>query len=572
MSTKIVIIGDVGAVERRFHVGDEGMLEAALDALRARGDYAFSVVSALPAESAERYGVTAVPRLGFDEAVDDEERESRLAAVVAAAEGHAGQLKQDDPAWQVIEAVAGSDAVVVAGGGNLNSVWPEHVYERAALGRIAAAFSKPVLVSGQSLGPRLEGRHAELVGELLTGAVRVGVREEQSYTLARELGVAPQHLERTVDDAAFLDQPEPDELPASVGAEPYVLVTLAPYFGAADPDLTVPMVAGLLDAVSEVTGHRLVLLPHEGSLDGDLTVGDAALHARVAGHLRSPVLQLPVLSARASAALVRGAALSLSTRYHPAVFALGAGVPAVALHVDPYTEMKLRGTFANFGQAEAALPLLGVVTGDVREAIAELWQLRDAARGHATAAAESRRQLHADWWDTVHALVRGEQPPPYAWADPDPAALRLDAGVSGRLEALSTWQGHTSRSHQATGVAAARQATELATVRTTVLELEQELCELHASKEIADQRASEAEAALAAAHQLMAEMAEPMFAPTLAGHRRAEVARLQEKVRALKESRRALRQELRDLRASRAIRWSAAPRAVLARTRRSAAE
>ena len=83
-------------------------------------------------------------------------------------------LPADDPVWAVIDAVSGADAVAVAGGGNLASTWPLHVFERAALGAIAERAGRPLVVTGQTLGPRLEPADRELVGSLLRSARLVG--------------------------------------------------------------------------------------------------------------------------------------------------------------------------------------------------------------------------------------------------------------------------------------------------------------------------------------------------------------------------------------------------------------
>ena len=86
-------------------------------------------------------------------------------------------LPAEDPVWSVIDAVSGADAVAVAGGGNLASTWPMHVFERAALGAIAERAGRPLVVTGQTLGPRLDPADRELVGALLRSArLRRGAR------------------------------------------------------------------------------------------------------------------------------------------------------------------------------------------------------------------------------------------------------------------------------------------------------------------------------------------------------------------------------------------------------------
>ena len=150
------------------------MFQAAHDELAARGGNLVAV-SSVPEETAARYGMDAVRRIGFD-GLDRAASEQRLDDVLALAEGRS-TLAADDGARTVVAAVAAADGVLIAGGGNLPSTWPLHVNERAALAGIAARLGRPLVVSGQPLGPELRGRDRELVAELLRSARLVGVRE-----------------------------------------------------------------------------------------------------------------------------------------------------------------------------------------------------------------------------------------------------------------------------------------------------------------------------------------------------------------------------------------------------------
>ena len=59
---------------------------------------------------------------------------------------------------EFVDAIATMDAVVVSGGGNLNSRYGWLLYERAAAVRAAEHAGVPVYVTGQSLGPVLNPR------------------------------------------------------------------------------------------------------------------------------------------------------------------------------------------------------------------------------------------------------------------------------------------------------------------------------------------------------------------------------------------------------------------------------
>ncbi len=268
---RVVAIGDIGVVDDMMHIGDEAMFESALDALAARGADVVGVSSA-PAESSARYGIEAVGRIGFGGLARDA-AESRLEAVLALAHGR-DRLPPGDTARAVVEAVAEADAVVIAGGGNLASTWPLHVYERAALAGIAARLRRPVVVSGQTLGPTLLGRDRELVGELVRSARLVGVRESSSLALAADLGSTAR---LGVDDASFLGTTEQDAAPAPSG----VLVSLSLSLDRAPRAQTVGRVAALVDAAAETVGGPVRFHAHYGPLAGAEPRGDAVLHEEV---------------------------------------------------------------------------------------------------------------------------------------------------------------------------------------------------------------------------------------------------------------------------------------------------
>ncbi|HEY6531181.1 MAG TPA: polysaccharide pyruvyl transferase family protein, partial [Acidimicrobiales bacterium] len=269
---KIVLMGDLGD-PTGYHAGDEAMAEAAVRELAARTDLTVTAVSGNPVDTRARYGWDAVPRFGFADVVPavDRARDARLRAILDGAGGDSGALDSDDPAWKIIQAVAAADAVLVTGGGNLNSSWPEHVYERAALTGVAAALSRLLVVSGQTIGPTLTRRHGELVGRTVTSARLVAVREAASFEVARALGVLDGRLALTVDDATFLDGDAVDDLPA-----PMVAVTFASHTGLLNRPSFLSCAARLLERTVDVTGLDIVMVPHQGLVDETGARGDVA--------------------------------------------------------------------------------------------------------------------------------------------------------------------------------------------------------------------------------------------------------------------------------------------------------
>lgn len=398
---QLVAIGDVGVVDRMIHIGDEAMFQEFVDRARQRGVDGITALSSNPPETATRYGVDALAGIGY-RGLDDADSETRMSRVLAAAAGDRSGLDADDPALAVIDRIRASDGVVVTGGGNMSSVWPSHIFERATIGGIAAAAGVPLVVSGQTLGPALEGRHAELVSGLLRSARLVSVRERPSRQLARDLGIGDVRL--NADDATFLgwdDQPE---------REPYCLVSLSVYVGDADRAETIGGFARLLDEVAARTGLAIRFLAHFASLDPAETRGDSVLHERVRSAMRHPDSRVvPTTDSLDAARLARRASLVVTSRYHPAVFATSSLTPTIAVPVDGYTGVKLGGVLDNFGMP-GLLPVADLLGGGGAEVLERVWSdprvdpSSQGLRAQGLRAQELRSAAWSDsvaWWDRV---------------------------------------------------------------------------------------------------------------------------------------------------------------------------
>ncbi len=383
----VLVIGDVGVIDGMMHIGDEAMFEAAVDELRARGVDAIGV-SSVPEESAERYGIRCVPRLGFG-GLDRAASEARAAQLIAAARGSA-ELPSDDVALPALEALRGASGLLNAGGGNLASRWHVHVFERSTLAAMAVALGVPVVVSGQTFGPDLVEADAALVAGMVRSAALASVREPDSLALARTWR---DDVRMLVDDASFLtDERSGDG----------VLVSLSGWFDHRPAEVVEAAIARVIDHAAVVVGGPVRFLAHFGPLDDPApTRGDAALHERLRERMSAPSEVVPTGSSVEAAALARGAALLVTSRYHPAVFAAPAGVPTLAIEVDEYTRIKLTGALGHWG-ARAPLPV-DALDASGADRIEALHAERAAIADAASAREPQRRADSAAWWDDVAA-------------------------------------------------------------------------------------------------------------------------------------------------------------------------
>ena len=420
---RVLVIGDIG--QHTYHVGDEAMTIASAQAL-SEGGAAVTLMTRDVGHSARYIGAAVNHEAAQHEAGAPyeylpfflfpwapAERELTLAALECVlTELHADRehpstaelavLPQVQalpevlhPLAQTVErmvefadAIATMDAVVVSGGGNLNSRYGWLLYERAAAVRAAEHAGVPVYVTGQSLGPVLNPEDAQVLERMLRTARSVTVREHSSLAWCRERGI---DARLSVDDATDYLPASPartlhyaegvsagqalDELP-----ERYVCVTVNEC-----TEQQAQQIAHLLDNMWREHGYVPVFLSHFGDPQNPES-GDIQVHQRIAEQLSpsTPATLLPILHADQSVTVHRAAAFTLTSRYHPAVFSAAAGIPVLALVPDAFTQMRVGGALRQYGLGEFTLPL-GMLAGGVPELMVA------AALRHAAVASDARR-------------------------------------------------------------------------------------------------------------------------------------------------------------------------------------
>ena len=425
---RVLVIGDIG--QHTYHVGDEAMTIASAQAL-SEGGAAVTLMTRDVDHSARYIGAAVNHEAVNHEAAQHEagapyeylpfflfpwapaERELTLAALECVlTQLHADRERPSvtelvalpqvqalpevlHPLAQTVErmvefadAITTMDALVVSGGGNLNSRYGWLLYERAAAVRAAEHAGVPVYVTGQSLGPVLSPEDAQVLERMLRTARSVTVREHSSLAWCRERGI---DARLSVDDATDYLPASPartlhyaegvsagqalDELP-----ERYVCVTVNEC-----TEQQAQQIACLLDSMWREHGYAPVFLSHYGDPQ-DPTNGDIQAHQRIAEQLSpsTPATLLPILHADQSVTVHRGAAFTLTSRYHPAVFSAAAGIPVLALVPDAFTQMRVGGALRQYGLGEFTLPL-GMLAGGVPELMVA------AALRHAAVASDARR-------------------------------------------------------------------------------------------------------------------------------------------------------------------------------------
>lgn len=465
---RVLVVGDIG--QHAYHVGDEAMTMAAARFLHEGGcsvtlmtrDERHSARYLNAPRNTDGGGYSYLPFFLFP--WSPAERELTLEAIerilrelYPANEGGAAPRETDptdllkrllntpevrtlpeplhpaeDTVRTIIDwarAVATADAVLISGGGNLNSRFGWLLYERAAVTLATEYAGVPLFVTGQSLGPVLNPEDAQVLERMLRTARSVTVRESSSLAWCRERDI---DARLSVDDATDYPVASPartlhyaegisasqalNELP-----EHYVCVTVNEC-----TDQQAQQIARLLDGMWREHGYAPVFLSHYGDPQ-DSANGDIQAHQRIAERLSpsTPVTLLPILHADQSVAVHRAAAFTLTSRYHPAVFSAAAGIPVLALIPDAFTQMRVGGALSQYGLGEFTLPL-GMLAGGVPELMVA------TALRHAAVATDARRTelleaLRAERaYLLTQILAHGEEKPGKTEAPaPFPAATQV---------------------------------------------------------------------------------------------------------------------------------------------------
>jgi polysaccharide pyruvyl transferase WcaK-like protein len=298
------------------------------------------------------------------------------------------------------------DALFVAGGGDLNDVFPQALWRCCALVHAFAEQGKPILLSGQQLGPVQRSSSVVLLHSTLRQAGFVGLREPTtSLQICREAGVRSECMAMSGDDSLGLApgaESDVDKVLRDAGVEPgdFIAVNLriAPYCPVGAGQLK--DVAGLLDGLARRHGRPLLAVPISyGEGDSDLVTAVWLAELLKPGRLH--ILD----SSSMSSALVKGVLArawgAIGSSYHFCTFALSGGVPAIALYEGAYYRQKALGTAAFWGDARLALSLGELQGGSAADRITAVLEDEALRRSLRQRAEESARAWEVSFREGV---------------------------------------------------------------------------------------------------------------------------------------------------------------------------
>ena len=273
----------------------------------------------------------------------------------------------------LLDGIAQADLVFNNGGGNINSLMPRELYKQTLMLLAASILNKPVIVSGQTIGP-LEGFKDRWLTRLALSKVDMltfrdkGVSSERT----RAIGVSGPVMQDTADDALtlpVLTRKEALKLVSDNGGDEWlerlykltVVMNLNGYFKAMgkmtleqyEPEIA--LMAGLADRLIEEKGARILFVPTDVCSSAD----DRILHRCILDRMRWRKMALTIekeYDAVAYKSLVHLGDIAIGSRYHFIVFSASGAVPSLCMANGLYQKTKLKGVAGLFEMDEYFIP------------------------------------------------------------------------------------------------------------------------------------------------------------------------------------------------------------------------
>lgn len=363
---KIIMIGGFGARD----IGDEAMPHADILNLRYNiSDLEIVMCSPNPEYTMEFHGecaVADVTGLACDRSASAAAKfqvviGTLLFLLGALAERFGLHLKLWPSARSVLDELASADLLFNVGGGNLNSLIPQELYKKCTTYLAARILKKPIIVSGQTIGPFTRRVDALYARFCLNRIHMITFRDKDtSLKRLRAIGVTRPIMADAADDAMTLPSISQKEaldllrsltspswwtLKASLIVAMNLKGSLKRYKGEGRSSgliREIDLMAKLADGLVQVYGAKIFFLPTDYCQGVDDREGhrDIVSCMKFASNATCVEKECDDTTLKGIIAL---ADIAIGARYHFAVFAASSFVPFLGIASGVYQQTKLKG-------------------------------------------------------------------------------------------------------------------------------------------------------------------------------------------------------------------------------------
>jgi polysaccharide pyruvyl transferase CsaB len=245
----------------------------------------------------------------------------------------------------VLRAIAESDLVASGGGSLLQDTTSEvSLFYYLAILRAAQIMNKKTMVIAQGIGPLNTGRSRRLTARVLKRTQIITVRDEQSASLLRDIGVTDVPIEVTADPALLLGTSRPDTAPSK-----RLAISLRPW-----KHQTEQIIQAAVDMVGSLfSGWSVASIAMQPGMD--TTPMEQFLE-----RLPDSVVDKRLVTGSYDTCLdaIRASDLTIGMRLHSLIFAAACHVPTLAISYDP----KVDAFMQQINQTEFTCPISSLTT------------------------------------------------------------------------------------------------------------------------------------------------------------------------------------------------------------------
>ena len=361
---KIVLIGGYGHSD----IGDESQLTAVLTNLKNfLQPVQFFVLSDNPEHTRDYHKVhtIAYPReLAFKLRKGPRRLEFLMKALILVF--NAWRLKKGKPSLflsergkRLFQEIKSANLLFNVGGGNLTSVWPGGLYSRCMMYILFDLFGKPIVLSGQTIGPFYGWFDKRLASFALSRVNVITLRERFSYNVLQRIGVTKPLIVVTADDSIALSPAGKKEVEKLFSEEkilrhhPLIAANMIrlPILPPEKLKKGKQLLAEIADHLISTYNARIVFVPMQYARNADDRIAASEV-LKLMKHKNKVSIIMREYDDRTLKGVIEKMDLAIGFRYHFIVFAVSTGVPSIGIYLDDYYSVKIKGILELMGQGK----------------------------------------------------------------------------------------------------------------------------------------------------------------------------------------------------------------------------
>ena len=291
----------------------------------------------------------------------------------------------DGEGQRLLSNLSGAALLFNVGGGGLNSLlWPE-VYLRGLTFWVCKILGKPVILSGQTIGPFNRWLDKKFAKYALNKVDVITLRDASSSKVLKDLGVTKPLIKVTADDAVLLPHVDREKINSVFLSEkielnhPLVGVNI---LGSQRTFPKIKMVdqkmAQVADLLISELGATIVFVPMEAYYPTPSDIVAASKVLELMEHKDKASLIMNEYDARVLKGIIGQLDLAIGFRYHFIVFATTVCVPAIGIYYIEYYRMKIKGIMELMEQDKYVVDLEKASPEQIIELAREALSTRDS--------------------------------------------------------------------------------------------------------------------------------------------------------------------------------------------------